>query len=84
MGLGKVAQRHRQRPDMVVMAMGDGDGVHLFLLDQVVERQGAPAFEPGMGAGIHQQPMPLHFDKPGRGADVCVRVEVEDLHFIWP
>ena len=29
MGLGKVAQRDRQRPDMVVMAMGDGDGVHL-------------------------------------------------------
>ena len=29
MGLGKVAQRHGQRPDMVVMAMGDSDCVHL-------------------------------------------------------
>ena len=84
MGLGKVAQGNRQRPDMVVMAMGDGDGVHLFLLDQVIARQGAPAFEPGMGAGIHQQPMPLHLDEPGGGADVRVGVEVEDLHFIRP
>ena len=84
MGLGKVAQGHGQRPDMIVMAMGDGDGVHLFLLDQIITRQGGPAFEPGMRAGIHQQPMPLHLDEPGGGADVGVRVEVEDLHFMRP
>ena len=42
MGLGKVAQGDRQRPDMIVMAMGDGDGVHLLVLDQVIERQARP------------------------------------------
>ena len=47
------------------------------LLNQVIERQRGPAFEPGMGAGVHQQPVPLHFDEPGGGADGCVRVEVE-------
>ena len=71
-------------PDMVVMAMGDGDGVHLLVLDQVIQRQAVPALALGMDAGVHQQPMAFHLDKPGRSADVFVRVEVDDLHCIRP
>ena len=43
MSLGKMSQRHGQRAHMVVMAMGQRNGVHFFILDHIVKRQAAPA-----------------------------------------
>ena len=43
----------------------------------------SPAFEPGVRAGIHQQPVSLHLHEPGAGADGRVGVQVRDPHFIW-
>ena len=36
-GFGKMAQRHRQRADVIVVAMRNGDGVQVLVLDEVVE-----------------------------------------------
>ena len=81
MRLWEMPQRHRQRADMIMVAMRNGDGVQFLVLDQMVkERQAGAALPFGMDARIHQQPVSLHLHKPGGGADVGVRIEISDSH----
>ena len=79
-GMGKILERHGQRPDMIVMAMGQGDGVDLQILDRLVERERGESFAFGVGPGVHQELMAIHRQHPGTGSDVVVRVEIRDPH----
>ena len=82
--LGKMAQRDRQRADVVVVAMRDGDGVHLLVLDSLNCGKPGAAFAFGVHAGVHQQAVAFDFDEPGAGADVGVRIQIDDPHkFRW-
>ena len=78
--LREISQRHRQRADVVVMAMGDGDGIHLLVAHGAVERQAVAAFAFGMHAGIHEQAVAVDFDEPAAGADVGVGIEIGNPH----
>ena len=78
--LGKLAQRNRQGPDMVVVAMSEDDGLGLLFANQVVLRQALPAFAFGVCAGVHEQAVAFHFEKPSAGADVRSRIEIDDSH----
>ena len=75
-GAGKMPERDRERADVVVMAVGDGDGVDRSLADGVVERQGVAPLALGVGAGVHQQAAPVDLDVPSAGADARPGIEV--------
>ena len=69
-----------QRADVIVVAVRDGDGIHLFAFDQFKARQPAAPLDARVRAGIHQQPMPFEVHEPGAGANGGVRIQVRDLH----
>ena len=52
-GLGEVAQRDRQRADVIVMTVSEGDGLEFLFANEVVERQALPALVLGVSAGVH-------------------------------
>ena len=62
------------------MAVGECDGVHFLPGDGVVEGQAGLAVVTRMGAGVHEELVPLDFDEPGTGADVGVWIETGDAH----
>ena len=75
-----MADRHRQGADVIVVAMGQGDGVHVLAGNGGIERQAGVAFALGMGAGVHEEAVAVHFRQPGAGANVGVGVEINDAH----
>ncbi len=79
-GVAEIALGHRQRADMVVMTVGDGDGVQLLAVQQGIKGQGIAAVPFGVHAGIHQQAAIIQLDQPGAGADVGIGVQVRDTH----
>jgi hypothetical protein len=72
--------RHGQRADVVVVAMRNCNRVHLGMTGLAEQRQpGAPlAF--GVHAGVEQDAMVVKLDQPGARANVCVRVQIRDVH----
>ena len=80
MRLGKIPDRDGQRADVVEMAVRERDGVHLLPGDGVVKRQAGFAVVTRMGAGVHEEFVPLDFDEPGAGADVGIWIETGDAH----
>src|ERR1043166_5537445 len=79
--LGKVAQSHWQRTDVIVMTMGDGNRVNLLVFYNIEQRHTAAAFPFRMRARVHQQTMALHVHEPRSRADVAVGIEVDDSHW---
>ena len=53
-GLRKVTQPNRQGADMIMVAVGNGDGVNFFILHGIKARQRISSFSFGMNAGVHQ------------------------------
>ena len=80
MRLGKLPHRDGQRADVVVMAVGDDDGVEVFLRDERQKRHAFATFAFGMGAGVEQDTVAFDFDKPGAGSNVGVGIQVNDSH----
>jgi hypothetical protein len=60
----EVAQGHRQRTDVIVMAMRNGNRVQLFVFYQLVQRQTAASLALRMRPRVHQQTMALDFQEP--------------------
>jgi hypothetical protein len=76
-----MAHGHRQRADVIVVAVGDGDGVQVFATQQLVERQGFTALAFRVHPRVHKQTGIIQFDQPGTGADLGVGIEVRDMHW---
>ena len=76
----KVPHGDRQGANVVVMTMGNGDGVELLLRDELVERQAVASLALGVSAGVHQQAVAVDVDKPGARPDGGVRVQADDSH----
>ena len=79
-GAGKMADGHRQRSDMVVMAMGNRDAINLVVCDEAVERKALATFAFGVRARIHEQAISIEVDKPCAGADLRIGVQIDDFH----
>ena len=77
---GEVAQRDGKGADMIMMAMGDGDGVELLVLHQIIQRQTGTTLALGMGPRIQQEPVAFDVRKPSGRADVTIGIEVGDSH----
>ena len=77
---GEESQRHRQRADVVVMAVCERDGIHGAFANRVVQRQRWRALELGMGAGVHQQAVAVHLDVPRAGTDAGAGIEITEFH----
>ena len=60
-----MAERDGQRADVVVVAVGEGNGLHLFFGDQLIEREAVAAFALRMGAGVQEQAVSFNFGEPG-------------------
>ena len=75
-----MAQRDRQRANVVMVAMREGNGLHLFSGNQLVEREAVAPFVLRMRRGVQEQTMPFNFDEPGAGADVGGWIEIDDAH----
>src|ERR1051325_9070000 len=71
---------NRQRADVVVMAMSNGNGVDFFIGDQTVERESLPALSLGMSAGIHKEPIAIKVQQPGASADGSIRIQIHHSH----
>ena len=72
----KIAQRDRQRADVIMVAMRDRNRIQLLVLDQVIKGQTHSALALGMNTGVEQQAVSFDLDKPGRGADRRIRIEI--------
>jgi len=71
MGLGKMAHGHGEASHVIMMAMGEGDGVYLLPGDLRVEREARPALAFGVDAGVHQQAMAVDLGQPRAGPDIA-------------
>ena len=80
MGLGEMPQRHRQRADMVVMAMRNRNGVHLRVSGLVQQGQAGAAFAFRVHSGIKQNTVFIHLHKPPARANVGIGIQIGDLH----
>jgi hypothetical protein len=76
----EMAECHWERADMIMMTVGDGDGVDSAWFNQGVERQAAPAFAFGMDPGVQQKPVSLDLHKPCACPDLVGRIEIRDMH----
>jgi hypothetical protein len=54
MGLGKLSDGEGQRPNMVMMAMGQSNGVQLLPLNQFIEGQAIQTLALGVSTGVQQ------------------------------
>ena len=79
-GFRKMPDRDRQGANVVVVTMGDGNGVHLLLADGFVERQPIAALAFGVHPGVKQDAMAFDFNEPGARANVRVGIQVCDSH----
>jgi hypothetical protein len=79
-GLGIQANRNGESPNVVVVTVGEGDGVDRLPSDTVKEGEARVAGELGMDAGVHEEPVAIDFDHPSAGAHIGCRVEICDLH----
>jgi hypothetical protein len=60
--------------------MRDCDGIHVFLLNGLEERQSLAAFTFRVHPRVEQNPMPLNLHKPGTGPDLRVGVQIDNTH----
>ena len=79
-GFGEMAHGHRQGADMVVMTVGDGDGVQVLAVQQGIKGQGVAAVALGMHSGIQEQAAIVNIHQPGAGADIGGGVQVSNTH----
>ena len=80
MGFRKIPRRDRQRADVVMVTMRDGNGLHLLRANVFVERQPIAALAFGVHARVEQDAVAFDFNEPGTGANVGVGVQVYDSH----
>jgi hypothetical protein len=73
-------QRHRQRADVIVMAMRNRNGIHLRIPGLVEHRQTGAAFAFWMHSGVEQNTVLVHLHEPPARADVSVGIQVGDSH----
>ena len=76
----KMSQRHRQRADVVVMAMRDHDRVHVVISRLAKQRQAVATLAFRVHARVEQQPVLVQLHQPGTRADVGVGIQVRDVH----
>jgi len=65
---------------MVMVAMRERNGLHVFFGDQLVEREAVAPFVFRMRAGVQEQTVPFNLGEPGAGADIGGWIEVDDAH----
>ena len=63
-GFGKISQRYGQRANVIVVAMRNGDGVNVFLLDGLVERDAFTTFSFGVHSSVEQDAMVFYVHEP--------------------
>jgi hypothetical protein len=80
MSVGKITRRDGQRTHVVMVAVADGYGIHVFFPHQIVKRKTALALPLGMSSGIQKHTMPFHLHHPGAGADFIRWVQVRNPH----
>ena len=78
--LGKIFTGDGQRADVVVVAMRDGDGVHVLILDGLEQRQTIAAFEFGVHAGVEQDAVAFEVHTPRARPDVGGGIQIRNLH----
>ena len=71
---------HRQRADVIVMAMRNRNGVHLGVARLAEQRQPVAAFAFRVHPGVEQNAVVVHLHQPRAGADVRVRIQIRDVH----
>jgi hypothetical protein len=65
---------------MVVMAMRDGDGIHVVRPDFIEPRQASAALDLRVHSGVEQDAVIIQFHHPRAGADGGVRIQVQNVH----
>ena len=65
---------------MVMMAVRQGNGIDLQVLDPIIHRHGRQPFQLGIDAGIEKDAVIGHFDHPGACSDAVRRVEINNVH----
>ena len=78
--LGKMPQGHGERAHVVVVAMGEGDGIQFPRAGVPKQGQSVAPLALGMHAGVQQQAVVVHLHQPGAGTDGGVRIEIDDIH----
>jgi hypothetical protein len=78
--LGKMPQRHRQRADVIVMAMRNRNRVHFDLSCLAEQWQPVAAFAFRVHSRVEQDAVVVNLDQPRARADVRVGIQVCDVH----
>jgi hypothetical protein len=65
---------------MVVVAMGNGDGVKGVVLDFIIHGYPGPTFQFGVDPGIQQDAKAFHFHHPSTGANALRWIQIRNLH----
>ena len=78
--LGKMPARHRQRADVVVMAMRNRNRVHLGIPGLAEQRQPVAALAFRVHPGVEQNAVVVHLHQPRARADVRVGIQIRDVH----
>ncbi len=69
-----------ERADVIVVAMGNGDGVQFGVVDGAEEGKGGAAFAFGVHAGVHEETAIVEMHEPATGPDGGVRIKIYDSH----
>lgn len=77
----KLADSDWQGADVVVVAMGQDDGLDVFICNGGIKREAGAAFAFGMRAGVHEQAVAVHIHKPRAGANIGVWVQINNAHY---
>jgi len=65
---------------MIVMAMGNRNGVNMQVFDLVEHGHAFPAHQFRVDAGIEQDAKSLHFHHPSAGADALRWIQIRNVH----
>src|ERR1043166_5620432 len=79
-GLGRLAQGHGKRTDVIMVTMCEGDGIQFLFADELIERQAFAPFVFGVRAGIHEEAMAFEADASGAGAGGGGGIEIDNAH----
>ena len=72
--------RHRQRADVVVVAMRNRNRVHLRMPGLAEQRQPFAAFAFRVHPGVEQDAVVVHLHEPCARADVRVGIQIGNVH----
>jgi hypothetical protein len=65
---------------MVMMTMGNGNGIDLLTFDQMIKGQSFATFALWMNSGIQEQAVAIDFDKPSGSTNGGVGIEIGNPH----